>query len=91
MFVHALASTGGRQAHGRKFGEKIVDGLLRDSDVLELLPRLLRMWEPGRFPTRRVACSARVCHIIVRARSCACVRVRVQFCDATGRGRTLRA
>ena len=33
-------------------GEKLYDGLYRDRDVVDLLPKLLRVWEPGRFSHR---------------------------------------
>jgi hypothetical protein len=31
---------------------KILDGLFRERDAVDLLPRLLRAWEPGRFSAK---------------------------------------
>jgi hypothetical protein len=46
-----IASTDPPQATAA-LSSKILDGLFRDRDAIDLLPRLLRAWEPGRFSAR---------------------------------------
>lgn len=35
----------------RDLGGKVFDALVRDRDVMDLVPKLVKSWEPGRYST----------------------------------------
>jgi hypothetical protein len=39
-------------AEGKDLGEKLFDSLFRDRDIIDLVPRLIKAWVPGRFDLR---------------------------------------